>query len=184
MAFYKIGNSSKNLLDKSDVPQNLMSHTLTFCGKVMVLFGGTDGAKASQFVFIYDILTNNWSSPFKSFNSNSPAPRFSHFAIFDPPEEVYIYGGTDGNTVFGDIWIFNIRTISWKKVDGLFKVPPPRFGHFGALFAEKLYIFAGKGGNAVASNSVDKDEVLVYDLIKRQWTYEVPVTKFDFYSYQ
>lgn len=55
-------------------------------------------------------------------------PRSRQSFVFDPKRErFYVIGGTNGHTFYGDLWFFDLRTLSWNQVDvsGDRNAPPP-----------------------------------------------------------
>lgn len=56
--------------------------------------------------------------------------------------QVYIFGGTDGITIFNDFWKLNLDTFVWTRLD--ITIPIPVFFH-GAALADcgRLTIFGG-----------------------------------------
>jgi len=76
---------------------------------------------------------------------NQPAPRRG-FSIARIGNEAYIYGGTDGTTVFSDLWEYNYET-GWHQIFPTLTVPRliPRYGHITPYLEDDgtLYIFYG-----------------------------------------
>jgi hypothetical protein len=79
--------------------------------------------------------------------SNGPSPREDHTWTVDAAgESAYLFGGRDGNTVHGDLWVYDLVGDTWAEVaDGA--APDPRFGH-EAVWADGigLVMFAGQAG--------------------------------------
>ena len=61
-------------------------------------------------------------------------------------ERAYVFGGRDGATVHGDLWVFDLAADAWAEVDDG-AGPSPRFGH-EAVWVEDigLVVFAGQAG--------------------------------------
>ncbi|GME86522.1 unnamed protein product [Ambrosiozyma monospora] len=61
---------------------------------------------------------------------------------------LYVYGGTDGKTVYGDLLCFSAETETWKKctLNGDFQ-PPPLEDHAAGLYQNLLFIYGGKKNN-------------------------------------
>lgn len=57
-----------------------------------------------------------------------PAPRYDHALAYNPAlGGVILFGGTDGDTVFGDTWLWNGEY--WRQLDVSNDGPGPRFAH-------------------------------------------------------
>jgi len=76
-----------------------------------------------------------------------PSPREDHTWTVDAAgESAYLFGGRDGVTVHGDLWVYDLASDTWAEVtDGA--APAPRFGH-EAVWVEGigLVVFAGQAG--------------------------------------
>ncbi len=78
---------------------------------------------------------------------NGPAPREDHTWTVDAAgESAYLFGGRDGDTVYGDLWVYDLASETWAEAaDGA--SPDPRFGH-EAVWVDDigLVVFAGQAG--------------------------------------
>lgn len=45
-----------------------------------------------------------------------PSPRYGHIALWYNENNMLIHGGTDGKNNFDDVWIFNVPTRKWTKI--------------------------------------------------------------------
>lgn len=62
-------------------------------------------------------------------------------------KSIYIYGGKDFNSIFSDLWKFDLETNKYSKIE-LINPLSGRFGHSGVIHQEKLFIFGGTKGVA------------------------------------
>lgn len=78
---------------------------------------------------------------------DGPSPREDHTWTVDAVgESAYLFGGRDGTTVHGDLWVYDLTADTWTEAaDG--PAPAPRFGH-EAVWVEDvgLVLFAGQAG--------------------------------------
>jgi len=88
------------------------------------------------------------------------APRRHFGAVFTPSGSVFVVGGTDGTSNFGDVWTSDEDGEEWKLV-----VNPGAFGHRHghALVCDgrngDLFVIAGSGGNTMADQSMPLRDV-------------------------
>lgn len=78
---------------------------------------------------------------------DGPSPREDHTWTVDAAgESAYLFGGRDGGTVHGDLWIYDLAADTWTEAAGG-PAPAPRFGH-EAVWVEGtgLVVFAGQAG--------------------------------------
>ncbi len=79
---------------------------------------------------------------------DTPEARRNGVAIYDPVERrVIIFGGTGNNGLLNDLWAFNVRTNSWKKLEPTGAPPAPRLG-FDAVYdpiGQQMVVWAGQG---------------------------------------
>lgn len=78
----------------------------------------------------------------------APEARRNGVAIYDPVERrVLIFGGTGNNGVLNDLWAFDLRGQSWKKLEPTGTPPAPRLG-FDAVYdpvGQQMIVWAGQG---------------------------------------
>lgn len=104
---------------------------------------------------------------------NQPAPRTGH-SIARIGNDAYIYGGTNGTTVFQDLWKFNYET-GWAQVQFPVTdtVPGPLHHHQAVWFTEggvdKMYLFYGMTDDPVFPY-VSGGRTTVYNLATNTFT--------------
>ena len=103
-----------------------------------------------------NLVTDRWET--LGINDPKPEPRFNHTAIYDPVEgEMVIYGGSQADTTFGDVWRFSFARSSWSKVSTVGSAPEPRDGHSAIYYpVENSMIVFGGWHNGSPSNDVWK----------------------------
>lgn len=86
---------------------------------MLYVMGGYIGDEFGKFtnqVFRYDIKGNNWIELlWKAIDGKGPSPRSDHAMILND-KYLYIFGGTDENVRFGDLWSFEIETATWREI--------------------------------------------------------------------
>jgi hypothetical protein len=92
-----------------------------------------------------------------------PQPRYDHSAVLDPVrQQLVIFGGRDTET-FGDTWLIDLATRTWREVPAA--GPAPRFGH-GAVYDaadRRMLIVMGQGADFF-------NDVWAFDLDQETWT--------------
>ncbi|KAI8375222.1 hypothetical protein BD560DRAFT_393085 [Blakeslea trispora] len=83
---------------------------------------------------------------FLSYQNQPPEPRSGHISILHD-NKLYIFGGTNTNRLFNDIWYLDLSTLRWHLIEAVGHIPSPREGCSAALVDDTIYIFGGKGVN-------------------------------------
>ena len=101
---------------------------------------------------------------------DSPAAREDHTWIVDPEAETaYLFGGRDRSTVFGDLFVFDLATDTWRRLEPTGPTPPARFGHEAAWVEDVgLVVFAGQ-----ANATTFFGDLWAYDPAANRWA-ELP----------
>jgi len=139
------------------LPPNRAYHTaLTDSSNTFVyLFSGVDSnGNLLEDMWSYSIYTNSWSTVVAN-NGNSPAARKGH-VMWLVGDFIYIYGGDDNQTVFDDLWSFNLNTNTWTEIQTNSAPDPPRTNlGYGAYVNGALYLFAGASVSQLNTNLTD-----------------------------
>ncbi|KAG7891419.1 hypothetical protein KL936_001362 [Ogataea polymorpha] len=121
-------------------------------------------SKWSSYLYVFggqvenDYFNDMWR--FDLSNFRDPKTQWEKIAIKDgdvvPPmisnhtmtaynNKFYVYGGTDGSTVFNHLLVFDSFSNKWElcKLKGSV-IPPPLQGHAAAIYQNLLFIFGGK----------------------------------------
>ena len=109
-----------------------------------------------------------------------PAAREDHTWTVGPDgRTAYLFGGRDGGWTFADLWAFDLRASTWRRLEPGGASPEGRFGH-EALWVEGtgLVVFAGQ-----ADASTFFKDLWAYDPEADRWTElpsrgDVPVARY------
>lgn len=96
---------------------------------------------------------------------SGPEAREDHTWVVDGRGRyAFLFGGRDGEREFGDLWRFDLKKDSWKKLSPRGKRPTPRFGH-SAVWVEGqgMVVFGGQRGTGFF------DELWAFDPDERRW---------------
>jgi hypothetical protein len=94
-------------------------------------------------------LTGSWTKLEPT--GDVPAAREDQTWTVDPATQTaYLFGGRDGETVFGDLFAFDLASDSWHRLQPAGATPAARFGHEAQwVDGVGLVVLAGQGsGNA------------------------------------
>ena len=160
-------------------------HTMTLVGDKLVVFGGFSKGAFSNEIYIYNINENSWNQPLTHENDNEileegggamiantgedisiPDPRINHSQV-TVNTSIVIYGGVDKDGVcFNDIWIYDLVSNYWKKVEINGEIPKARQGHSALLVdGDQILFFGGK-----IANIFEVNEIWKFDLSTNRFT--------------
>ncbi|KRX74308.1 Host cell factor 1 [Trichinella sp. T6] len=135
-------------------PPPRLGHSFTFVKNLIYLFGGlTNGSVDNRHgipVYLNDFYAIDLrTTPYQWFTpvtyGAKPTPRESHSACYyesDDKSLLIIYGGMNGCRL-GDLWILDLKSMTWNS-PMLSGVPPaPRSLHSASVIDDKMYIFGG-----------------------------------------
>jgi hypothetical protein len=83
---------------------------------VFYVFGGGNFHQFFNVLFVFDIATRTWFLPSVS-GQEPPAPRASHTATKIDESHFCLIGGGEPTSVFNDVYLFNIESNTWIRVN-------------------------------------------------------------------
>lgn len=114
-------------------------------------------------VQIYNPATNTWST-----GNAMPVPRHQFSAVAAANGNIYVIGGTDGNTELNRVDIYNPQTNYWQASSPM---PTARRCLASVLGSDgKIYAIGGLAGDASLKT------VEVFDLTNNTWTSTTPLS--------
>ena len=151
-------------------------HSMSLVGDKLVVFGGFSKGAFTNNVYTYDIIENSWRNNDKLESDNEileegaempnpssqestilPEPRVNHSQV-TINTSIVIYGGVDkdGNC-FDDLWMYDLITNGWKKIQVNGEIPKARQGHTALLVDnDQILFFGGKIANIFEVNELWK----------------------------
>lgn len=151
-------NMQKIVNNGSNGPSARTLHNgCTYKNQLIVYGGGLNGKTPvnDQNLYIYNAVNNKWISINcrKNESSQIPANRHGHVMINLNDEYIYLHGGMNEDTLFDDLWLLDMKNLSWKQVDfdRSNSYPCERAAHGGISINNDLFIFGGisKSGSAL-----------------------------------
>lgn len=97
---------------------------------------------------MYDIKTKKWDLlTAKPDNSDKdpllPLPRKCHSAVQVDGNQVFVAGGSDGQSVFDDVWRLDLSDLQWTLMKKTV-LPHPLYFHSGTVTSSGcMYLFGG-----------------------------------------
>jgi hypothetical protein len=132
----------------------LAEHSMVLVGdRYLYIYGGrTEKGKASNQLYKFDILTDCWHL-LEDDDSESHPCRYGHTATAID-NNIYFFGGTDGEQYYSDLYILNTENMKWSIATTQGTAPEPRAGHTCVLYSgEQLLVFGG-GNNEKTFNDL------------------------------
>lgn len=149
-------------------PCKRWGHGIVLYENQMYLFGGSgnnSNPKSWEAIYILNCDTFEWERicPSDPFKGNIPETRDSHSAT-KIGNNMYIFGGSNGNFPFNDIFAFNFTFRSWNKVNATGDIPLPREGHSAGVLNDRyIFIYGGWNGKMIYNN------YYLFDTITNIW---------------
>ncbi len=147
------------------LPSIRRAHTACLYNKHHIyIFGGGDGFKALNDVWrldVSDMTKPSWKliSP-ESKDPSRPTARGYHTANM-VGTKLIIFGGSDGQECFRDVWVFKVDSETWHPVK--IEVSFPRLSHTATIIGSYLFVVGGHDGVEYSS------DVLLLNLVTMQW---------------
>ena len=154
---YWVKKDEKRSHKKMAAPCKRWGHGVVLYENQMYLFGGSgnnSNPRSWEAIYIMNCETFEWERvcPSDPFKGNIPEPRDSHSAT-RIGNNMYIFGGSNGNAPFNDMFAFNFTFRSWNKVNATGDIPFPREGHSAASLNDRyIFIYGGWNGKNIYNN--------------------------------
>eukprot|EP01080_Neovahlkampfia_damariscottae_P011723 gene11723-5062_t len=146
-------------------------HSATVVENEMYVLGGSTNAKSDKIqLSCYNFETKEWSNV--DFSGDSPSPRKLHSVSYSAKlGELVIFGGQTLEKkpkYLDDLYTFNIKEKTFKKVEVENSNPKPRSGHSSVIKDDKMYVF---GGSNVSDDTVRYfNDLNVFDVETMSWS--------------
>lgn len=153
---------------RNNTPCKRWGHSVILFENQMFLFGGSgnnNNARNWETIYILNCDTYEWEKvcPNDALGTNTPEPRDSH-ACVRIGNNMYIFGGSNGENPLNDMFAFNLVSKTWIKIETTGEIPSPREGHSGvALHDRYFFIFGGWDGKNIFQNCY------LFDYITKKW---------------
>ena len=164
-------NSNSNAVRKMPaagvVPSPRESHSLTSVGVRLYVFGGFDGARVLNDLYVFDSHTGLWSQLVHT--GLSPPARAGHSGTaLGVPAHLIVFGGANSSRRFNDVQLFDTADNHWSKPAVRGRPPLPRYYHCACLTRGSLLIFGGNDGSSCLAD--------LHALNTESWAWSQPLT--------
>ncbi|CAH0701668.1 unnamed protein product [Spodoptera exigua] len=134
-------------------PLGRYRHEIAHVGNKLYIIGGGTGDQAFELMEIpmFDFDTKTWTiltpkADDSSKDTITPLPRKCHSTVQIDTEhgtQVFVAGGSDGQSVFEDIWRLNISDLQWTLMQKTV-LPHPLYFHSSAVTSSGcMFVFGG-----------------------------------------
>ncbi|XP_024521607.1 acyl-CoA-binding domain-containing protein 6 [Selaginella moellendorffii] len=152
-----------------DIPAAREGHSAALVGDDLYVFGGCGKKKQGQAREVYydDLYAlSTTSCAWRKVLTSGPRPcsRDSH-SMSSFGNKLVLFGGEDVlNTYLADIYILDVGSLEWSRLETRGVKPAPRAGHAAERIGNNLIIFGG-----FADKRTLFDDVYVLDLLSGEW---------------
>ncbi|XP_059068139.1 tRNA wybutosine-synthesizing protein 2/3/4 isoform X2 [Cryptomeria japonica] len=141
----KSGNLKTLKVQNSPSPR--MGHTAVFVGQYLFIIGGReDPTRILSDVWFFHLTEMKWH--LIEFNQDILPARHRHAAAV-VGSCIYVFGGINGSTIYGDLHVLDTNIMEWKRVEAKGEVPVSRHSHSLAVRGTRIYLFGGYDGSRI-----------------------------------
>ncbi|KAI0447267.1 hypothetical protein F4803DRAFT_363680 [Xylaria telfairii] len=155
-------------------PSGRYGHSLNIVGSKIYIFGGQVEGYFMNDLSAFDLNqlqmpNNRWEILIESSEVDAPPtgkvppPRTNH-SMITYNDKMYLFGGTNGQLWFNDVWCYDPPANTWTQLDCIGYIPSPREGHSAALIDDVMYIFGGRG-----KVGDDLGDLAAFRISSRRW---------------
>lgn len=132
-------------ITNSTGPCARFGHTaVSYQDTLMVVFGGWDGARLLNDLWLYNAETNQWTSHSIQPGGPWPLPVYRHTACI-AGDDMYVFGGvSDNRERLNDLWRFSVREMLWTRIETPTSPPARTFHEMVVFRSDQLVVFGGR----------------------------------------
>ncbi|EAR86118.2 Sm protein (macronuclear) [Tetrahymena thermophila SB210] len=139
--------------------------------ELLIISGGFLGevCEYSIDVFTFNFSSNSWTYiPSQTSQEKLPKPRGSHGSVLQN-NNLFIFGGTDGENILEDMWYFSMDSHTWTQIDFTQQTiqPGPRSGIQMMEYQGYFFVFGG-----FKSLINERNDLVIFDSRKMEWIYQ------------
>ncbi|TQS35169.1 hypothetical protein Golomagni_04417 [Golovinomyces magnicellulatus] len=155
-------------------PTGRYGHSLNILGSKIYVFGGQVEGYFMNDLVAFDlnmlqVPTNRWEMLLRNSDDGGPpagkvpSPRTNHSTV-TYNEKLYLFGGTNGQIWFNDVWCYDPIPNAWFSLDCIGYIPVPREGHAATIVDDVMYVFGGR-----AEDGTDLGDLAAFRISSRRW---------------
>ena len=127
----------------------------------LYVFGGFDGSTRLNDLHRFDFASSVWTHIIPA-SGIAPSPR-DRLAAASLKDNLYIFGGFDGNSRVNDLWRFDTVRNSWVLMDSVSgQCPSARHSHSAVECGGKIFVLFGYDGNY-------RSDISEFNVSRRTW---------------
>ena len=139
-------------LQSQPVPTRRFGYVSVVHDGKFVLFGGFDGSRWLNDMYVFDFLTATWTQ----IQARGPMPSARSCPAWAKSDtHVFIQGGYDGVERKSDFFALDLQTYTWTEMPCLGTPPSPRYFHACCLFDNRMYLYGGYSGSERLADMVN-----------------------------
>ena len=129
-------------------PSARESHACVTLGANVYVFGGFDGMRVLNDLYVFDVLNVLWTQLVHT--GVSPPARAGHSgAALGMPAHLLVFGGANSSRRFADLHVFDTEAAHWAKPAVRGRPPAARYYHVACVSRGSLLVHGGNDGNDV-----------------------------------
>lgn len=129
---------------RGKIPSRRFGYVSVVHDNKLVLFGGFDGSRWLNDMFVFDFNTKAWIE----IHAKGVLPSVRSCPAWAKDDtHVYIQGGYDGVERKDDFFACDLTTYTWTHMPSLGNTPSPRYFHSCCLYGNKMYLYGGYSGS-------------------------------------
>lgn len=137
----------------------LKDHSIVYLNNALWIFGGINNKNEIQNKLYRVLLSDRSVCYHKSDPENDITPRCKALMV-GAKEHIYVFGGTNGEVIFNDLWCYSCKRFKWKRIISPGRnpiLPPPSLGYTMNYFESQnmLIIIGGHQEFGVYLFSID-----------------------------
>ncbi|KAI4162765.1 MAG: hypothetical protein LQ342_003652 [Letrouitia transgressa] len=155
-------------------PAGRYGHTLNILGSKIYVFGGQVEGYFFNDLLAFDLnalqaASSRWEMVIPNSNDGGPPegqvpPARTNHTVVSWNDKLYLFGGTNGNEWFNDVWAYDPRLMKWSQLDCIGYIPAPREGHSAALVNDVMYICGGR-----TEQGTDLGDLAAFKITSTRW---------------
>lgn len=138
------------------------AHTTNYYKNKLYVFGGWNGSRMINDLYILNVGTLRWSKA--AYSGEVPTPRAGHSAVVIGTNLV-VFGGGDGTNYLNDLYFLDLETMVWKQGYTSGTTPCARSRHTATVISEHQMVVIGGGDDSRVYN-----DVYILDVSNMSWT--------------
>ncbi|KAK7695007.1 hypothetical protein QCA50_002195 [Cerrena zonata] len=154
---------------EGESPEARSGHVAAVVDKKMYMFGGQSGdGRMLEDLWVLHLTkcdvdyTARWYQV-EPVSNGPPALMNASWAKHNE-WELILFGGTDDQYSYNDIWIFSAPSCTWEKIGCTGSIPIPREGHGAAVTGDTMYVFGGRAPDGKFLN-----DLTGFQVANKQW---------------